>query len=141
MLEMPCVHPERERPKTARPAKAERAEKFNDCVAIDVKHVHDANMNKYTVLHVVDEAMFYHVTTVVDKADSITSVVTFQNLWVAWAGVPKKIIHHQGGEFQYWFERYLERERGKLRGADRGSMDESGGTARWNLGQHDHGDG
>ena len=102
-----CIR--RERPKSARPAKAERAEKFNDCVVIDVKHVHDANMKKYVVLHFVDEATFYHVATLVDKADSVTSVVFFQNKWVAWAGVPKKIIHDQGGEFQYWCERYLER--------------------------------
>ena len=99
----------KQRPKTQRPAKAEKAERFNDKVCIDTKWVHNADGKKFAVSHAVDEATYYHVAKVIPHVDSETSSKAFHDLWVKWAGAPKKITYDQGGEFKAWFEQDLDK--------------------------------
>ena len=95
------------RPKTPRPARIERAERFGDVVCLDLQFVSDVNDTKHVLLHAVDEATYYHMAVVIKSKDPKHVANKFQKHWLSWAGVPHEIVHDQGGEFQAGFEKML----------------------------------
>ena len=76
-----------------------RPVRFNQLVAADLKQCSDTASVSYWFLAVVDVATRYSMMIgPLEDTGSPTVARAFLRSWVAWAGVPQKVVTYQGGE-------------------------------------------
>ena len=99
----------RQRPRRPQAAAASvRPYGFNIHLHIDLKFVHDVRDKRYAVLSVLDLGTIKHDAVMIKTRRSDYVAGKFMRHWIMLYGVPKKITHDQGGEFEQSFTAVLE---------------------------------
>ena len=99
----------RQRPRHPQAATATaRPYGFNQHLHIDLKFVHDVRDKRYAVLSMLDLGTIKHDAVMIKTRRSDYVAGKFMRHWVMLYGVPVKITHDQGGEFEQTFTATLE---------------------------------
>lgn len=99
----------RQRPRRPQAAAASvRPYGFNIHLHIDLKFVHDVRDKRYAVLSILDLGTIKHDAVMIKTRRSDYVAGKFMRHWIMLYGVPKKITHDQGGEFEQSFTAVLE---------------------------------
>ncbi|CAJ1436718.1 unnamed protein product [Effrenium voratum] len=115
------------RPGTQRPAKTVLPMDFNDEVAVDLFYLYDQGKVKHSILSVMDLASGYHVCRKIQSKLSEDLAESVRQLWLEWAGMPKRMVCDQERGFQKNFVDEME---------NRGiHVKYIAGQAHWQLGQ------
>ncbi|CAJ1438953.1 unnamed protein product, partial [Effrenium voratum] len=88
------------RPGTQRPAKTVLPMDFNDEVAVDLFYLYDQGKVKHSILSVMDLASGYHVCRKIQSKLSEDLAESVRQLWLEWAGMPKRMVCDQERGFQ-----------------------------------------
>ncbi|CAJ1331158.1 unnamed protein product [Effrenium voratum] len=115
------------RPGTQRPARTVLPMDFNDEVAVDLFYLYDQGKVKHSILSVMDLASGYHVCRKIQSKLSEDLAESVRQLWLEWAGMPKRMVCDQERGFQKNFVDEME---------NRGiHVKYIAGQAHWQLGQ------
>ena len=88
------------RPGPQRPVKLVLPMDFNDEVAVDIFYLYDKDQMKHTVLSAMDMASGYHVCRTITSRLSTDLAETVRQMWLEWAGSPKRMVCDQEHGFQ-----------------------------------------
>ncbi|CAJ1399755.1 unnamed protein product, partial [Effrenium voratum] len=88
------------RPGPQRPVKLVLPMDFNDEVAVDIFYLYDKDQMKHTVLSAMDMASGYHVCRTITSRLSKDLAETVRQMWLEWAGSPKRMVCDQERGFQ-----------------------------------------
>ena len=102
-----CAQRQRPRHPQASTASA-RPFGFNQHLHIDLKFVHDVRGKRYAVLSMLDLGTVKHDCVMVKTRRSDYIAGKFMRHWIMIYGVPRRVTHDQGGEFEQSFVATLE---------------------------------
>ena len=95
-------------PGTTIPAKLAKDREFNDTIAVDLFFIRDRRDNPASFLSIVDLASRFHVVVrVKSKRPDVTWTKLLRH-WILPFGVPLRVVHDGGGEFEREFGQELE---------------------------------
>eukprot|EP00435_Cladocopium_sp_Y103_P020889 s510_g5.t1 len=92
------------RPQAHRVAKPSALLDFNEAVAVDIIFIDTAQTKNHLGLNMVDVASSYQVVVPLESRHAHVVAETFYKFWVAWAGVPGKLVLDLDTGFQdsFW---------------------------------------
>ena len=129
-------------PRHQKPAKLHEPREFNDTIGLDGFHFHSRSGYRAYVIHVLDEASCFHLAKRTLSHHAHEATKTVEDLWLAWAGNPKRVYLDQGGEFrsEVWID-FLQSINAKVfltaRPWQRGRVEQHGDTLKHILHRFD----
>ena len=81
---------------------------FNKVLHIDLKYLYDVRKKKYACLSILDLGTVKHQATMIKTRRSDYVATKFLKHWIMLFGVPEKVVHDQGGEFEQSFALLME---------------------------------